>query len=470
LGLGVFNDKSIPYPRWSKSRETYVMDYRDATDADRRDVAVNFLMHVETFKTIEETDEILYYKDGYYQKGGENLIQKWLLSKELYGNKLEPSVFKAICEVIRGKTRVKRELFDADKNIINLRNGLYHIEEGIKTDHSRDYLSMMQKPITYDVRAKPKQWGKFLKQVLYPSEIRTAVEAAAYTFWRDNPFENYILLVGTGRNGKSKFSNGIASMHGEETISETPLSLLVDGNQFVSADLEGMDMNISTEAGSSMKNMDTIKRLTTTQNRLRVERKGIQAYKARIWAKMWMNTNNIPDSDDDSDAHWARGLIIVFPNQFLGKDADPKILEKLTTEEEKSGMFNVLMIALRRLLKNGAIYQTAKSIDERCIRNKRVKDPIAAFVDECLLFEGTTKDDYMKPEDLYNYYEAWCNTLNIQYEKHQTFVKKLKDMKTAMEYARLSKADQTRVFKGVKLSNKLLKLLGMQVSQEDLDA
>jgi hypothetical protein len=36
---------------------------------------------------------------------------------------------------------------------------------------------------------------------------------------------------------------------------------------------------------------------------------------------------------------------------FEGKNDDPDLLAKLTTEEELSSIFNVLMVALQRLLK-----------------------------------------------------------------------------------------------------------------------
>jgi hypothetical protein len=52
----------------------------------------------------------------------------------------------------------------------------------------------------------PKLFGRFLHQVLYPSEIRTAVDLMAYTFYRDNPFEIITILFGYGANGKSVFT------------------------------------------------------------------------------------------------------------------------------------------------------------------------------------------------------------------------------------------------------------------------
>jgi len=52
---------------------------------------------------------------------------------------------------------------------------------------------------------------------------------------------------------------------------------------------------------------------------------------------------------DESDALFQRKIILRFPNEFEGNRDDPDLLKKLTTEEEVSGVFNIMMIALRGL-------------------------------------------------------------------------------------------------------------------------
>jgi phage/plasmid-associated DNA primase len=56
---------------------------------------------------------------------------------------------------------------------------------------------------------------------------------------------------------------------------------------------------------------------------------------------------------DSSDGHYRREIVVSFPNQFEeGKNANPNLKYELTSEEELSGIFNVLMSALRnRILK-----------------------------------------------------------------------------------------------------------------------
>ena len=63
-----------------------------------------------------------------------------------------------------------------------------------------------------------------------------------------------------------------------------------------------------------------------------------------------------------SDAYNRRMIIMSFPNLFDGKNADPHLLSKLTTEEELSGIFNVCMMALRRIIVNKGLYINEQTI------------------------------------------------------------------------------------------------------------
>ncbi|MGA9150946.1 MAG: hypothetical protein WBZ36_10220 [Candidatus Nitrosopolaris sp.] len=51
-----------------------------------------------------------------------------------------------------------------------------------------------------------------------------------------------------------------------------------------------------------------------------------------------------------------------FPNKFDGNKNDPDLIKNLTTEEELSGIFNVLMVALKRVLNQKRIFVKEKTI------------------------------------------------------------------------------------------------------------
>jgi phage/plasmid-associated DNA primase len=80
----------------------------------------------------------------------------------------------------------------------------------------------------YNRKAWPKLFGQFLHQVLYPSEIRTAIELMAYTFYRDNLFEIITILFGYGANGKGVFTGLLSVLHGPKNVSNVALSSMLD--------------------------------------------------------------------------------------------------------------------------------------------------------------------------------------------------------------------------------------------------
>ena len=184
--------------------------------------ASELIMQDHKFITIEETREIWYYDNGVYVPGGEILIAKEC--EKMFNYDLNNERLSQIKGHIMRRTYQKHEELDADINIINLKNGLYDIDNDVLKEHTPGYLSINQKPITYVKDAKPKRFGTFLKEVIYPREIRTAVEAMAYTFERDYTIEVIFILHGFGANGKTVYTSTMTEMHGSDNVSNVPLS------------------------------------------------------------------------------------------------------------------------------------------------------------------------------------------------------------------------------------------------------
>jgi hypothetical protein len=221
---------------------------QDVKEPSRIEEASEAISNKYKFVTIEESKDILYYKDGVYISGGEVLIEKEV--EQLLGYDLSNKDLAEIKGHIMRKTYRSSTELDEDINILNLKNGLYNIITGEFNPHTPDYLSLNQIDILYNPKAKSKLFGKFLKEVLYPTEIRTAVELMAYTFYRDNPFEIITVLFGYGANGKSVFTGLLTSLHGANNISNVPLNAMIK-NTFALSDLENKDVNIDTELSSA---------------------------------------------------------------------------------------------------------------------------------------------------------------------------------------------------------------------------
>jgi hypothetical protein len=183
--------------------------------------ATEQLMNKYNFLNIEESKELLFYENGVYKKGGDIIIEKEL--EIMFGYSLRISYIYSIMGHIKRRTYIKSKEFDKDLNIINLKNGLYNIQTWKLESHSPNYPSLNQKPITYDETAKSTLFGPFLQQVLYPKDIRTAVDSLVYTFIRENAYKLIFIPVEIGANGKNVITGILLHLHGDHNISNISL-------------------------------------------------------------------------------------------------------------------------------------------------------------------------------------------------------------------------------------------------------
>lgn len=403
------------------------------------------------FATIEETKEILYYQRGVYLKGGETLIEKE--AEQLFGYNISNSHINEIKGHIIRRTFVKSYEFDKDLNIVNVSNGLYNIKENKLKSHTPTYFSRNQKPIHFDPNAKPQLVGKFLSEVLYPHEIRTAVEMMAYTFLRDNPYEVYCILIGIGANGKGVFTGIISKLHGFYNVSNVPLEAILN-EKFALADTENKDVNIDTELSNGIiTDISVLKKITGRQP-VRIQRKNQQPYESILYAKQFFSSNKIPSITDDSDGRFRREIPISFPNQFQdGINADPKLLEKLTTPEELSGIFNVLMKALRRVQKNNGIFLNQKTIQERREKNELTINSVKSFAEKNIVISFSLQD-YVIKDNLYQEYVRFCrNEQVVIIQRKVNFGRELKKLIPELDEWKESSGERRTIWKGIRLVN-----------------
>jgi P4 family phage/plasmid primase-like protien len=376
------------------------------------------IMSKHRFLTIEETKDILVYDEdkGVYVYGGEIIIEKEL--EEIFQFDLRSADIAEVKGHIQRKTFAKRLDFDANLDIVNLKNGLYNIRTGILEPHTPEYYSINQKCFSYNPKAKSKYFRKFLDDVLYPQDIETAIDIIAYTFLRSNPHELYFILIGVGANGKSVYTGLINNLHGLNNVSNVPLKALVE-NRFALADLENKDVNIDTELSSnSIKDMSILKKLTG-RHPMRIERKGKQAYDTILHAKLIFNANQIPTNPDSSDAHYRREIILSFPNQFEGDKEDPELLNKLSTEEELSGIFNIIAEVLKtRIVKTQKVYVDTKTILERREKVELIRDPVAAFLKDAICEDPDWNETKI---DVYEAYKRFCTFHKLPLQQYDTF-------------------------------------------------
>ncbi len=392
-----------------------------------------FLMANDTYKTIEETNDIIFYNKnkGVYEYGGEVIIGKELEKK--YGFQLTTGIVNEIRDHIIRKTGVTKDKFDSDLDIINVENELLNIKTGERLPHTPDYLSLNQIPIRYDPEAKALKFEKFLSEVLHPEQIQTAKEIIAYTFIRKNIFQYWFVLIGNGGNGKNVFIGIVQGLHGRQNHSSVPLTHLGNPNhRFALSQLENKNINVDTELSpKSYNDLSTLKKLTDPQP-ITVERKGKDLFDVELWAKQFLCCNKLPQSSDDSDARFRREILLAFPYQFVEeKDeeqnddpniriADPFLLDKIINDkDEMSGILNIVIESLKSIYENKKIYSNS-TINQRRVRAELIADPVKAFYNEnCKV--PSDPAEFETKDNLYNKFKDFCIRKNSYITKKKNF-------------------------------------------------
>jgi P4 family phage/plasmid primase-like protien len=345
--------------------------------------------------------------------------------------------------------------------------------------HTPDYLSLNQLPIKYNAEAKASKYVKFLNDILYPEQIRTANEIVAYTLIRKNLFQYWVVLIGNGGNGKNVFIGIITGLHGKKNVSNVPLAHLGNLNlRFATSQLENKNVNFDTELSTkSYNDLSTLKKFTDTQP-IPIERKGKDPYDIESWAKQILSCNDLPPSSDDTDARYRRELVLPFPYQFVEeldeeqqKDdpniriADPFLLDKIVNDkDEMSGILNIVLDSLKSIYGNKKIYSNS-TVNQRRVRAELIADPVKAFYNEnCEV--PSDPAIYEVKDVLYKKFLEFCKSKKSQIVSSRKFFEQLREKHNANESRATIKDNDGKEHRLRTLSNIHL-LTGQEKKQRD---
>ena len=277
--------------------------------------------------------------------------------------------------------------------------------------------------IEYNEKADCPLFKKFIKEVISENDVLNIQEFFGYCLYRDYHIHRAFMLFGAGSNGKSTILKVIKALLGSDNIVSIPLQEF-DTDRFASAYLYNKLADTYADLpGKALYNTGKFKMLTGN-DMISGQLKFKSSFNFTNFAKMIFSCNKIPKSHDDTDAFWRRWIIIMFNRKFEGKEKDIKLIDKLTTDDELSGIFNWAIEGLKRLLKNGDFsnYESVEKMRELYIRKS---DPVHTFV-----MDNVIQDDEAEivKSDLFNEYKKYALKHGLQRMTEQKFGMELKSI------------------------------------------
>ncbi len=409
----ILRDGSFEKPTFFTSRGAFLFD--------------KFAKYLKQAENIIKINKKLHiYRDGIYESG-DDLI--------------ESAMIEHIPNLSRSKRQevlsylgllVAKESGIADANLIAFKNGVLNIADNTFTDFSPEYVITNKIPHNYNPDAKSDLLDSVMNKFACGDEnvYELLYQAIGYCFYRRNELRKSFFLLGEKRNGKSTFLDMVATLLGEDNISN--LDLCDIGHQFRTAEIDGKLANIGDDINDEWLSNSSIFKKVVSGETVTTERKSKDPFKLRSCCKFFFSANSIPriGRGKDSAAVIDRLVIIPFDAKFTkeDKDYDPFIKYKLRSEEVMEALIAKSIPALRNVLINQEFItcdKVKRNIEEFEISN----NPILEF------FEELDEKDYLNEpvKAVYQKYNAFCLSNNLQPISAIEFKKQMKKQFSLVE-------------------------------------
>lgn len=321
----------------------------------KHNVFADFL--IEEFNIKGYQNKVYFYENNQYTNNLDLLTSKMLdIIPELVTRNIKETM-----ENIRLKMMQRNE--DLNSNYINLKNGLYNLITKEFISHTPSIFCLNQLDCYYNPDAYDDNVYNVLRSLACEDEdiITLLIQMLGYFLLPDCRFQKSFILLGNGRNGKSMFLEMIRNWLGDDNCSSLALEDL--SQRFKSAELIGKMINIGDDSGHNLLQNTAIFKKLVTGDSITIEMKNVQPFKFVNTSKMIFAANTLPPTTDKSEGFFRRCIIIPFNARYLetDKNYDPKMIDKISTENAKAYLLQLAIKGLDSLIENNKFYESSNT-------------------------------------------------------------------------------------------------------------
>lgn len=396
----------------------------------------DWLLHHYKFATTENKDQNLFIYDettGTWSDEKADAVIKYECNV-IFGDNITSQKVNNVRLALQGKTFVEPNVFSTaikendGTMLINVRNGV--IEFDLKTfeielhPKSANFYFLSQIPVTFNPEAPiSDKFIDFLAEITLPNEENfiNLLEGFSYPLLSGYPIQRVLALVGSGQNGKSTFFAAMQKFYGEKYISHLTMQQLsnaAENSPFALVQLQGRLANIADDLPNKpVRDVGYFKMLTGGSS-VEAERKFGNRFSFVNTAKFYFSANRMPEVSEDTVAFYRRFLFIEFTNTILKPRDQKEVLAEIMSEEQKSGLFNLLLASvLPRLLRQND-FTCARSVEAVAEQYQKHSNTAKLFLDKMLEYDPNGS---IRKEDLWDTYQNFCSDKGLVLVSQKAF-------------------------------------------------
>lgn len=361
------------------------------------------------------------YQNGLYAPCDSNQFKGKI--SDYYGfGKVTANSVKNAYEILhfRGSHFHSMDELNADESIINLNNGVLHINDMRFEKHNPKYLTTYRVNVDYDPNAKTMPYfTKFIREFCIDEEgevdnskIMVIQELFGLLFSNVpgyRPKKAFIFHAMIGNSGKSKLMLLIQAILGEDRCYNLPIhDLSAEGkNRFVLGRLPSVRLVCAGELSTNdVEDSANFKRMTGGDP-ITIEQKGIDPVTFHFKGVIVYACNALPSiKDDKGDQIFDRIMLIPCQHTVPVEERDPTMLEKMLTE--KSAIFNWGLAGLRRLIDNNYHFTECQAISNTVELYREKIDTVSRFLEANGYMITADRKDVVNAKTLFEQYKAYC--------------------------------------------------------------
>lgn len=382
------------------------------------------------FSLCRKNDRIYLFNSEYWENINEEVFKDFLgnVSLKMGVDKFDAKhhLFKdEIYKQFLSDGGVKEIKSSSATTLVNFNNGTFEItpkKQFLRDFRKSDFLTY-QLPFSYNQDATAPRFQKFLDEVIPETELQEVLaEYLGYIFIKNTvlKLEKVLILLGSGRNGKSVLYDIILALFGAGNVSGYSLQSLTAENGNARAMIQNKLLNYAPEISGKLKHNIFKTLISGEEVEARLLYKNTQMIKG--YSRFMFNCNELPKEVENTTGYFRRFLILPFRFTIPTNKVDPDLAKKIINSE-LSGVFNWVLVGLIRLLENKK-FTISEIIENQTLQYQKESDSVLMYLEDEDYQKSVVNDRPLK--DLYLEYDLYCKSSGYHQCSLRTFSNRLK--------------------------------------------